>query len=109
MPQGERFEGVLPPVARGPCFAIRKPAGRVFTLEKPIVDGVGTVKIDDAGNPILDYEITGYLFAGFKQALLRMTEAQFAALESLGCEVIQGFLLGRPVPPEVLATSLLPR
>lgn len=39
----------------------------------------GTVKIDDAGNPILDYEITDYLFAGFKQALLRMTEAQFAA------------------------------
>ena len=39
----------------------------------------GQVKIDDAGNPILDYEITAYLFAGFKQALLRMTEAQFAA------------------------------
>lgn len=39
----------------------------------------GTVKIDDAGNPLLDYEITDYLFAGFKQALLRMTEAQFAA------------------------------
>lgn len=29
---GERFEGVLPPVARGPCFSIRKPALRVFTL-----------------------------------------------------------------------------
>ena len=25
-PRGERFEGVLPPVSRGPCFAIRKPA-----------------------------------------------------------------------------------
>ena len=24
---GERFEGVLPPVSTGPCFAIRKPAG----------------------------------------------------------------------------------
>lgn len=32
-PRGERFEGVLPPVSRGPCFAIRKPAGRVFSLE----------------------------------------------------------------------------
>jgi type IV secretion system protein TrbB len=29
---GERFEGLLPPVALGPCFAIRKPAVRVFTL-----------------------------------------------------------------------------
>jgi type IV secretion system protein TrbB len=30
---GERFEGLLPPVSRGPCFAIRKPAAKVFTLE----------------------------------------------------------------------------
>ncbi len=30
---GERFEGVLPPVSRAPCFAIRKPATRIFTLD----------------------------------------------------------------------------
>jgi type IV secretion system protein VirB11 len=30
---GERFEGVLPPVARAPCFAIRKPASKIFTLK----------------------------------------------------------------------------
>ena len=30
---GERFEGLLPPVSPGPCFAIRKPAAKVFTLE----------------------------------------------------------------------------
>lgn len=29
---GERFEGLLPPVATGPCFAIRKPASRLYTL-----------------------------------------------------------------------------
>ena len=29
---GERFEGVLPPVALAPCFAIRKPASRVYRL-----------------------------------------------------------------------------
>jgi type IV secretion system protein TrbB len=29
---GERFEGLLPPVVSAPCFAIRKPAGRVYTL-----------------------------------------------------------------------------
>ena len=39
----------------------------------------GAVRIDDAGHPLLDYEVTDYLFEGFKQALLRMTEAQFAA------------------------------
>src|SRR5579871_84475 len=30
-PRGERFEGILPPVSRAPCFAIRKPAARIFT------------------------------------------------------------------------------
>jgi type IV secretion system protein VirB11 len=29
---GERFEGVLPPVSLGPCFSIRKPATRLYTL-----------------------------------------------------------------------------
>jgi type IV secretion system protein VirB11 len=37
---GERFEGILPPVAPGPCFAIRKPAGRVFTLEDYVDQGI---------------------------------------------------------------------
>ncbi len=29
---GERFEGILPPVSLAPCFTIRKPAARVYTL-----------------------------------------------------------------------------
>jgi len=45
-PRGERFEGVLPPVARGPCFAIRKPAGRVFTLDDYV--GAGVVTLEQA-------------------------------------------------------------
>ncbi|MGE0409930.1 MAG: P-type conjugative transfer ATPase TrbB [Amphiplicatus sp.] len=39
---GERFEGVLPPVATGPTFAIRKPAGRVISLDDYVADGVMT-------------------------------------------------------------------
>lgn len=39
---GERFEGVLPPVSRAPCFAIRKPASRVFTLSDYVRSGVMT-------------------------------------------------------------------
>jgi type IV secretion system protein VirB11 len=30
---GERFEGLIPPVAPGPCFSIRKPARQVHRLE----------------------------------------------------------------------------
>jgi len=37
---GERFEGVLPPVATGPCFSIRKPANRLYTLADYVADGV---------------------------------------------------------------------
>tara|TARA_R110000803_G_scaffold190910_1_gene253548 strand:- start:4882 stop:5886 length:1005 start_codon:yes stop_codon:yes gene_type:complete len=37
---GERFEGVLPPVAPGPCFSIRKPAGSVIRLDEYVASGV---------------------------------------------------------------------
>jgi type IV secretion system protein VirB11 len=42
-PRGERFEGLLPPVARAPCFAIRKPAGRIFTLDDYVSTGVVSI------------------------------------------------------------------
>lgn len=41
-PRGERFEGVLPPVSRGPCFAIRKPAVRIIRLDDYAEQGVVT-------------------------------------------------------------------
>jgi len=37
---GERFEGLLPPVSPGPCFSIRKPARRVYTLLDYVNDGI---------------------------------------------------------------------
>jgi P-type conjugative transfer ATPase TrbB len=37
---GERFEGVLPPVSLAPCFAIRKPATRIYTLMDYVGDGI---------------------------------------------------------------------
>jgi type IV secretion system protein VirB11 len=37
---GERFEGVLPPVATGPCFSIRKPAERLYSLPDYVSDGI---------------------------------------------------------------------
>ncbi len=35
---GERFEGLLPPVSTAPCFAIRKPATRTYTLGDYVAD-----------------------------------------------------------------------
>lgn len=37
---GERFEGLLPPVATGPCFSIRKPASKIYTLADYVSDDV---------------------------------------------------------------------
>ncbi|HEX3423910.1 MAG TPA: P-type conjugative transfer ATPase TrbB [Sphingomicrobium sp.] len=42
---GERFEGVLPPVASGPCFSIRKPAFRIYTLADYERDGIMTAEV----------------------------------------------------------------
>jgi type IV secretion system protein TrbB len=41
---GERFEGVLPPIATGPCFSIRKPAARIYTLADYVGDGIMTAE-----------------------------------------------------------------
>jgi type IV secretion system protein VirB11 len=37
---GERFEGVLPPVSSGPCFSIRKPAAKIYTLDDYVRDRI---------------------------------------------------------------------
>ncbi len=37
---GERFEGLLPPVVAAPSFAIRKPAGAVFSLADYVAAGI---------------------------------------------------------------------
>ena len=37
---GERFEGLVPPVVAAPCFAIRRPAVAVFTLEEYVEAGI---------------------------------------------------------------------
>ncbi|MBP2277823.1 MULTISPECIES: P-type conjugative transfer ATPase TrbB [Sphingomonas] len=37
---GERFEGVLPPVCLAPCFSIRKPAAKIYTLLDYVTDGI---------------------------------------------------------------------
>ena len=39
---GERFEGLIPPVAQAPCFAIRKPAVAIFSLDHYAAAGIMT-------------------------------------------------------------------
>ena len=52
---GERFEGLLPPVSTAPCFAIRKPAARIYTLEDYVADSVmGPVQADALRKAVQD-------------------------------------------------------
>jgi type IV secretion system protein VirB11 len=37
---GERFEGLLPPVSMSPCFTIRKPAKRIYSLDDYVSDRI---------------------------------------------------------------------
>lgn len=37
---GERFEGILPPVSQAPCFSIRKPATRIYSLLDYVTDAI---------------------------------------------------------------------
>ena len=37
---GERFEGLVPPVVAAPCFAIRRPAVAVYTLDDYVAAGI---------------------------------------------------------------------
>ena len=39
----------------------------------------GTVRLGDDGNPVLDYELSDYVWEGARRALLSMAELQFAA------------------------------
>jgi P-type conjugative transfer ATPase TrbB len=40
--EGIRFEGLMPPVVRHPCFAMRKPAQVLYTLDDYVRDGIVT-------------------------------------------------------------------
>ena len=45
---GERFEGLLPPVASTPAFAIRKRASLVYTLDRYVEDEIMTPRMAQA-------------------------------------------------------------
>ena len=44
---GERFEGILPPAAPGPAFALRKRAVNIIGLDRYVADGILSVEHAD--------------------------------------------------------------
>lgn len=51
---GSRFEGLIPPIVQAPCFAIRKKALLIYTLEDYVRQGVLTQRHFDAINFAID-------------------------------------------------------
>ncbi|WP_307368890.1 P-type conjugative transfer ATPase TrbB [Brevundimonas sp. SORGH_AS_0993] len=52
---GERFEGLLPPVASAPCFAIRKPAVKIHRLTDYVAEGlIAPVQVDLLRRAVVD-------------------------------------------------------
>jgi len=81
---GERFEGLLPPVSLAPCFAIRKPAARVYTLDDYVADGVmGPLEADALRSAVRERRnilIAGGTSSG-KTTLANALLAEIAGLE----------------------------
>jgi type IV secretion system protein VirB11 len=81
---GERFEGVLPPVALAPCFAIRKPAGKILRLKDyvsaeimtPFIANALVAAVEDGRNIL----IAGGTGSG-KTTLVNALLAEIAALD----------------------------
>lgn len=83
-PRGERFEGVLPPVSRSPCFSIRKPAQVLFRLADYVAAGMMSAghksTIEDAIREHANILIAGGTGSG-KTTLANALLAEIAALD----------------------------
>jgi len=81
---GERFEGVLPPVSRAPCFSIRKPAQVLFRLADYVAAGMMSAgqksALEDAIREHANILIAGGTGSG-KTTLANALLAEIAALE----------------------------
>lgn len=85
---GERFEGILPPVALGPCFSIRKPAARIYTLIDYVRDRVMTAEAARLLS-IAAVERRNILIAGgTSSGKTTLANALLAEIASLGERVI---------------------
>ncbi len=83
-PRGERFEGVLPPVSRAPCFSIRKPAQVLFRLTDYVTAGMMSAGqkavLEDAIGTHANILIAGGTGSG-KTTLANALLAEIAAID----------------------------
>ncbi|MCJ8159159.1 P-type conjugative transfer ATPase TrbB [Sphingomonas sp. LaA6.9] len=77
---GERFEGVLPPVATAPCFSIRKPAERLYTLTDYVRDGIMGEAQADTLRLAIDYRANILVAGGTSSGKTTLANALLAEM-----------------------------
>lgn len=85
---GERFEGVLPPVSRAPCFSIRKPAGRVIKLAEYVAAGTLSQHHADALYEAVQSRCNILVVGGTSSGKTTLTNALLAEIADSGDRVI---------------------
>jgi len=85
---GERFEGVLPPIAPAPCFSIRKPAERLYTLDDYVTDGLMPPALADALRAAVTQRLNILIAGGTSSGKTTLANALLAEMAWVDARVI---------------------
>ncbi len=85
---GERFEGILPPVAPGPCFSIRKPAERLYTLDDYVADRIMPASTADALRAAVTQRLNILIAGGTSSGKTTLANALLAEMAWVDARVI---------------------
>ena len=85
---GERFEGVLPPVAPGPCFSIRKPAEQLYTLDDYVADRIMPPSTADALRTAVTQRLNILIAGGTSSGKTTLANALLAEMAWVDARVI---------------------
>lgn len=87
-PRGERFEGVLPPVSRSPCFSIRKPAQVLFRLADYVAAGIMTPEHKTALEGAIEARANILIAGGTGSGKTTLANALLAEIAALNERVV---------------------
>lgn len=85
---GERFEGLLPPVVTAPCFSIRKPAYRLFSLGDYVAAGIMSSAQAAVLSRAISHRDNILVVGGTSSGKTTLTNALLAEVAQLGERVI---------------------